>query len=163
MNELTPVSTTGTAFQPFASPAGWLRQEIDRLFENFEEPARNVFNLGLRGIVPNPALEMTEDDKAYHLAVELPGIDEKDVEISVADGILTIAGEKKESHESKSNGCLMSERRYGKFTRRVSLPADVAQEKINAVFKRGVMHITMNKDKNAAPRTRKIAISVAKD
>jgi HSP20 family protein len=163
MNEVTPASATGTAVQPFAGPASWLRQEIDRLFDNFEEPARNVFNLGLRGIVPNPALEMTEDDKAYHLAVELPGIDEKDVEISVADGVLTIAGEKKESSERKSNGYIMSERRYGKFTRRVSLPADVAQEEIEAVFKRGVMQITMHKDQNAAPRTRKIAISVAKD
>jgi HSP20 family protein len=163
MNELNPVPATSSMFQPLAAPASWLRHEIDLLFDTIEEPARNVFNFGVRGMLPNPALEMTEDEKGYHLAVELPGLDEKDVEITVADGVLTIAGEKKEAHERKTNGYLLSERRYGKFARRLSLPDDVDPAKISATFRRGVMTVTMTKDAKAAPRTRKIAIEVAKD
>lgn len=163
MNELNPIAQNGSNVQPFVGPANWLRHEIDRLFDTFEAPARTVFGLGGRGAMPMPALEMTEDKKGYSLAVELPGMDEKDVEIGVADGVLTISGEKKEEQERKENGYLLSERRYGQFVRKVALPDDVDPAGISAAFKRGVLKISMAKDSGKSPRTRKIAIEAAKD
>lgn len=158
MNDLTPSTMTRSNMQPTASPGTWLRQEIGRLFEDFEGPARSVFNFGLRGLAPIPALEMIEEDDDYSLSVELPGIDEKDVEISVADGVLCVSGESKQDEDRKEDGLIISERRYGSFTRKVALPPDADQQDIKAKFKRGILKIKIAKDSDAAPRTRKIEI-----
>src|SRR6185369_7476349 len=94
-------------------PMGWLRSEIDRLFDDFGRPGQSIFNFGNRTTLPVPALDMVEDEKAYRLTAELPGLKEDDVEISIADGVLTISGEKKEESERKDKGFMLSERRYG--------------------------------------------------
>ena len=104
---------------------------------------------------------MVDDEKAYRLTAELPGLDEKDVEINIADGVLSISGEKKEEEERKEKGFLLSERRYGSFQRQVSLPVDVDPEGIKAQFRDGVLTVTLAKDEKAAARTRKIAIERA--
>jgi HSP20 family protein len=153
MNDLTPASA---ARRQTVAPLGWLRTEIDRLFDDFG-PARSLFNFG--GAAPVPALEFASGDKEYRLAAELPGLKNEDVEISVADGLLTLKGEKREAEEHKEDGYLMSERRYGKFERRLSLPDDVDTDKIEAVFTKGVLTITLPKSANAHERARKIAIS----
>jgi HSP20 family protein len=153
MNDLTP--STAPRRQTVA-PFGWLRTEIDRLFDDFV-PARSLFNF--TGGMPVPALELASGDKEYRLTAELPGLKDEDVEISVADGILTLKGEKREAEEHKEDGCLMSERRYGKFERRVALPADVDSDKIEAAFKKGVLTITLPKSADAHERARKIAVT----
>ena len=104
---------------------GWLRSEIDRLFDDFGRPGQSIFNFGNRTTLPVPALDMIEDEKAYRLTAELPGLKEDDVEISIADGVLTISGEKKEESERKDKGFILSERRYGAFRRQIGLPNDV--------------------------------------
>src|SRR5437868_7124323 len=92
-----PASSIRDLATQIAEPMGWLRSEIDRIFDDFGRPARSGFNFGPRSpLAPVPALEMVEDDNAYRLTAELPGLAEKDVEISVADGVLSISGEKKE-------------------------------------------------------------------
>jgi HSP20 family protein len=141
-----------------SEPMGWLRSEIDRLFDDFGRPRQSIFNFGNRGSIPVPALEMIEDDKAYKLTAELPGLKEDDVEISVGDGVLTISGEKKEESERKDKGFMLSERRYGSFHRQVALPADVDPNGIKARFDKGVLTLTLAKDENVAPRKQKIAI-----
>lgn len=157
MNDQTPVPVKGrTAHE---TPLGWLRTEIDRLFDDFGRPARSIFNFGLGGFAPVPALEMAEKDKEYRLTAELPGMKEDDVEISVADGTLTISGEKREEEERKDEGFLLSERRYGAFERRIALPADIDPDAVTAEFRKGVLTITLPKAPNAADRTRKIAIT----
>jgi HSP20 family protein len=158
MNDLTPSTMTRNNAQPVTTPGTWLRQEIGRLFEDFEGPARSVFNFGLRGLAPVPALEMVKDGKGYSLTVELPGMDEKDVDISVADGVLTVSGENKEEDDRKEDGYIISERRYGAFTRKVALPADADPDDIKAKFKRGVLKINIARDSDAAPQARKIEI-----
>src|SRR3546814_13249008 len=78
--------------RPLGEPLGWLRTEIDRLFDDFGRPTRSVFNFGQRGLAPVPALDMVDDEKAYRLTAELPGLAEKDIDISVADGVLRKTG-----------------------------------------------------------------------
>jgi len=142
-------------------PVGWLRSEIDRLFDDFGRPGQNIFSFANRGGIPVPALEMIEEDKAYRLTAELPGLKEDDVEITIADGMLTISGEKKEESERKEKGFMLSERRYGSFQRQVGLPADVNPKGIKAKFDKGVLTVTLAKDEKAAPRKQKIAIEKA--
>jgi HSP20 family protein len=167
MNDPTPAPPTKAPPAPslrdlasqIGEPMSWLRSEIDRLFEDFGRPARSVFNFGPRSLLaPAPALELVDDDKSYRLTAELPGLQEQDVEISVAEGVLSISGEKKEEAERKDKGLLISERRYGSFQRQIQLPADVDPEKIKAQFKDGVLTVTLAKDEKAATRKRKIAI-----
>jgi HSP20 family protein len=159
MNDVTTTPAKAVAKNPSTevSPIGWIRNEIDRLFEDFGRPARSMFfNPPLTA--PVAALELSEGKEEYKLSAELPGLSEDDVDIAVADGVLTISGEKKEEKERKENGYLMSERRYGSFRREIALPGDVDPNAIKAKFKNGVLSVTMAKDKNATPRTRKIAI-----
>lgn len=110
MNDQTPVPVKSRTAQE--TPLGWLRTEIDRLFSDFDRPARGIFNFGLSALAPVPALDMAEKDKEYLLTAELPGMKEDDVEISIADGMLTLSGEKREEAERKEEGFLLSERRY---------------------------------------------------
>src|SRR3546814_12892113 len=105
----TPVS------QPRDRPMDWLRGEIDRLFEDFGRPASSIFSFGNRSpAAPVPAVELVDDDKAYRLTAELPGLSEQDIAVSIADGVLDISGEKKEESERKDKGYRSEERRVGK-------------------------------------------------
>jgi HSP20 family protein len=160
MNEVTTpkaaVPTASQARTDWISPMGWLRNEIDRLFEDFGRPSRSAFSFGVSAT--NPAMELKDEEKAYRLTAELPGLGDKDVDISVADGVITIAGEKKEEKSEKDNGYVLSERRYGSFRRQLALPSDVNPDAIKASFKDGVLTVNLPKDENAKPRERKIAI-----
>jgi Molecular chaperone (small heat shock protein) len=162
MNEITktPPARTPANRLPLTEggPMGWLRGEIDRLFDDFGRPGQSIFSFAPRIVGPVPALELTDDGKAYQLTAELPGLTDKDVNIEVADGVLTISGEKKEESERKDDGFLLSERRYGSFKRQISLPADVDADAIKAKFQHGVLSLTLGKDEKAAERSRKIAI-----
>lgn len=157
MNDLTPAPMKS---QPaaFDQPLGWLRSEIDRLFDDFRRPVRSVFNFGSTDFGPVPAVEMTEHDKDYRLTAELPGMKEDDIEIAVADGEITISGEKREEEERRDKGFMLSERRYGAFERRLALPADVDPDRISAEFRKGVLEVTLPKDAEIAGRTRRIEI-----
>lgn len=160
MNEQTALPTERRRHDLLASPPiGRLRDEIDRLFDDFglTFPARNIFALPHRATL-NPAVELTEADGGYELSIELPGLEEKDVEIEVSEGVLTVAGEKREESEKKDRGYIISERRYGSFRRQLTLPADVDTDTIKADFRQGVLKLTMKKDEEARGRTKKIKI-----
>ena len=104
MNDLTPATAPARpAPAPLATPLGWLRTEIDRLFDDFGGPARSIFNFGA-ALGPVPALEVSDQGKEYRLTVELPGLEDKDVDVSIADGILTISGEKRDESQHKDEG-----------------------------------------------------------
>jgi HSP20 family protein len=144
--------------EPLA-PLTRLRDEIDRLFEDFSfaRPPRSIFAFGAPAALV-PAMELAARDGGYELTLELPGIEEKDIDIEFADGVLTVSGEKREESEKKDNGYLMSERRYGSFRRQLTLPADADPDTIEAKFKRGVLKLTIKKDEKAAERAKKIKI-----
>ncbi len=164
MTDQVPVSMSkGTSVSRSRDrPMDWLRGEIDRLFEDFGRPPASIFNIGNRQpAAPVPAAEMVDDGKAYRLTVELPGLNEQDIAVSLADGILNISGEKKEETEHKDKGYLFSERRYGSFHRQLSLPSDVDQNGITAQFKDGILTVVLAKDENVPAHSRKIEISKA--
>jgi HSP20 family protein len=149
--------------EQFVEPFARLRNEIDRVFEDI--PARfPAFAIPSRltALLPTPAVEMTETDKAYKVSVEVPGIAPKDIEVEVEKGLLVIKGEKKEEREEKERHFARSERSYGAFERRISLPADAELDKIAAKTADGVLKITIPRDKKAAPARRKIEIKGAK-
>ena len=157
MTENTPVRSKETPVAVTESPFGWLRQEIDRLFEDFGRPARGLAAIG-SAFGPVPAVELVDDEKEYRLTAELPGMKEDDVEVSFAEGVLTLKGEKREETERRDAGFMLSERRYGAFERRVRLPGDVDPDKIDARFTKGVLTVTVGKDEKA-PKARKIAVT----
>ncbi len=156
----TKIATRRTGALPVSSPMGWLRTEIDRLFDDFSGPGRSLFDFGPRVMrAPVPALELADREKEYRLTVELPGISEKDISISLTDGILTISGEKKEDQERKEDGYVVSERCYGSFKRQLTVPGDVDIDTITAKFKDGVLTVTLPKDEHARARSRKIEVA----
>ena len=130
---------TEQLIEPFTQ----LRTEVDRLFESF--PFR-LPTLKLGRMAGVPALEMSETDKGYKVTAELPGIDPENVEVTYEDGLLRIAGEKKEEREENERGYRLSERSYGAFERLVELPSGADPEKIDAKFKNGVLTINFAKN-----------------
>ncbi|NNC71494.1 MAG: Hsp20/alpha crystallin family protein [Sphingomonadaceae bacterium] len=144
-------------------PLGWFRDEFDRFVGELRQPHWSPFNwspgnFALQGLMPLPAIDMREDDKTYRLSAELPGLDEEDIEVNVADGMLTLSGEKRDERDEKDKGFMLRERRYGSFERRVTLPSDADPDNVTAKFDHGVLTITVAKDEKAADRVRKIAI-----
>lgn len=141
-------------------PLRGLQNEVDNIFENFFRDFN--FAPSLRGWNENnlysPNLDISETDKAYHLALELPGVDEKDIEVSISGDLLTIKGEKKLEEESKEKNYHRIERTYGSFQRSLSLPAEVDQNKVKADFKNGVLKIEIPKSEKTQPSVKKIDI-----
>lgn len=106
----------------------------------------------------DPAIDIRENDDGFDLTAELPGIDKDDVNISLNDNVLTISGEKKNSVDKENVRCYQSERVFGKFERSFRLPNESDQEKIEANFKNGMLHLNIPKREKAKPKERKIEI-----
>lgn len=152
-----------------AVPDVWqsFRTEMDRLFDRFGAgfgfpSLRRMFDAGppYEGAFgfATPMVDFSEDDTAYKLTAELPGADEKDIEVGVTDEILTIKGEKKQEKEEKTKNYYMSERSYGSFQRAFALPKGVEHDKIAAQFSKGVLTITMPKTAAAQSQRKKIEV-----
>lgn len=149
--------------EQFLEPLSQLRTEVDRVFDDF--PVRwPTFNLSprLAAFLPSPAVEMTETDKAYKITVEVPGIPADRIDVEAEKGLLVIKGEKKEEREEKERDYTRSERSYGSFERRISLPADAELDAIHAKASDGVLKITIPRDHKAVPSRRKIEIKHTK-
>ncbi|HUO88950.1 MAG TPA: Hsp20/alpha crystallin family protein [Rhizomicrobium sp.] len=144
----------GWPFEPFSS----FRQEIDRLFDDFFAPSRGVAAPGGNGGMLRPSIEMTEDDKAYHVTAELPGLDMKDINLDLRENTLSISGEKKSEKTEQGEGTHYSERTYGRFERMIALPDEVDADKVDAHFKNGVLTIDLPKNPRAVEKARKIEI-----
>ena len=149
---------------------GDLRRDMDRMFDQlwrggFGLPMfRRMFwpeaaASGESGFAfTSPALDFAEDDKAYHLTAELPGLNDKDIDLTISDDMLTISGEKREEKEEKQKDYHWTERRFGSFRRAVQLPAHIDRDKIEANFKNGVLSVTLPKTPEAITRQRKIEV-----
>jgi HSP20 family protein len=105
-----------------------------------------------------PAIDFSEDDKAYHIAAELPGMTEKDIDVSLSGDTLTIRGEKRDEREEKTKNYHLSERRYGSFQRSFTVPAGVDRDNIDASFSAGVLKLTLPKTADAVKQQRKIEV-----
>ena len=106
-----------------------------------------------------PRMDVSETDKEIEVTAELPGLEEKDIQLNFADNVLTIRGEKKNEREEKEKDYHLIERSYGSFTRAVQLPAGVNADDIKAVMSKGVLKVTVPKPGPA--QTRKIDIKPA--
>lgn len=160
MNDVSNAPAAPAPERATPNPVGWLRSEIDRLFDDFSvgRPARSIFNFPISIETLRPAADLVDDGKAYRLSVELPGLKQEDIDIEYREGTLTISGDKKEESERKENGCILNERRFGSFRRQMSLPGDIDPSGIKADYKDGVLTLTMAKDENSAIKPRKIQI-----
>lgn len=107
-----------------------------------------------------PTVDITEDEKALHVKAEVPGIDEKDLNVTLENNVLTISGEKKEERkeEKKDDRYIVSERRFGSFYRSIRLPEGVKADKIEAKFKNGVLNIEIPREESAPPKKIKIDV-----
>ena len=152
MTDLTPAKQPVTP-----SPVKWLRDEIDRLFDDVGRSAGDLGRL-VSSTLSDPAAEMIERGKDYRLSLELPGIKEDDVRITVTEGCLVIAGEKREDDHRREGQLVISERRYGTFERRLTLPQGVDQDKIEAHFSKGVLTVILPKGQDAPDRVKRIEI-----
>ena len=108
-----------------------------------------------------PAVDLVESEKAYEITAELPGMDEKNIEVKVADGTLTIKGEKQEEKEEKKKDYYLRERSFGSFERSFAIPEGVDVDKIEASFKKGVLTLTLPKKPEAQKPAKKIDIKAA--
>ncbi len=106
-----------------------------------------------------PRVDIDEDKDAVRLAADLPGIDPKAVEISIEDDVLTLKGERKREVRGEANGFHRTERFFGSFERRFSLPQTVAREKIEASYKDGVLYLTLPKREEVKPKKIQVAVS----
>ena len=156
-------------FEETWQPLARLRADMERMFEDFFSGVSSSLS-GRKGAVEPfrtvermftgsaPAVDLVEKENAYEMSAELPGLDDKDVRLSLKDDVLTLSGERKEQTEEKKQGYHFSERRFGAFRRSFRLPDDVDQDKIEANFKKGVLTITLPKNPEAAKNEKKIEV-----
>lgn len=134
-----------------------LHRDVNRLFDDvfrgFGVPALSGWGRSLEW----PTIELSETDKEIRVTAELPGMDEKDVDISVDDNVLSIRGEKRSETEDKERG--YSERSYGRFERHIGLPRGIEQDRASATFNKGVLTIVLPKSAEAIESRRSIPIN----
>src|ERR1700709_1251994 len=147
LKSLVPFREGGALMRPDFGLFG-LHREIDRLFSEF---AQGVGSGGVQSIIPN--IEITETDKAIEVSAEMPGLERKDVEISIEDDTLTIRGEKKiEEDNNKDKNVQHSERSYGVFLRVLQLPPGIDPASVQATMSNGVLKITIPKPAKSEPK-----------
>lgn len=148
-------------------PLMTLRDEVDRLFENFFPATRGMFELdpfrriggafrALGDIAPEVDVKETED--RIEITAELPGMDENDVNVSLREGVLSITGEKKVERKEEKADYHLSERSYGSFTRAFRLPDSIDAEHIGADFSKGVLTVTVPKRAEVKSQEKKIEV-----
>jgi HSP20 family protein len=109
----------------------------------------------------SPASEASQDDNGYRISVELPGVAEEDIHLTVEDGMVEVKGEKKTSREEKGETWYFSERQFGSFTRSFRLPADADQAGVRAEVKNGVLTVVIPKKQQSEPTPKRIPIAKA--
>jgi HSP20 family protein len=156
-----------STWRPFDS----LHREIDRLFEDFgrgfwRSPfGRDAFDLEplrrLGGALKTPAVDILDKAEAYEITADLPGLDEKNIDVQLVNGTLTIKGGKTEEKEEEKENYYLKERHFGSFERSFTVPQDVEAEKIHARFEKGVLTVTLPKTAAAQKPAKKIDVKAA--
>ncbi len=140
---------------PSLDPWRSFRREMDRLFDQVW-PGGFAFPSLRRAF--EPAMDLVEDDRAFRITAELPGLSEKDIDVTISGDMLTIKGEKREEREEKGRNYYVSERRFGSFQRSFTLPEGVDRDKIEAKFQDGVLTLTLPKTPEAVKQQKKIEV-----
>ena len=151
-------------------PAYSLQREMNRVFDDFfrswDMPTLSrpfeLYPFGaLENNALNPRIDVSETDKEVRISAELPGLTEKDIDVSLTKDMLTIKGEKKQEQEENVKGWYRMERSYGTFMRSIALPCEVDEEHCNATFKNGVLTVSLSKTAQAQSNTKNIPVKPA--
>jgi len=156
---------------PFSKKTIPIRHETENPFALFNKDMDTMFNDFFRGFDIEPAwsrkpgsftprIDVTESEKEINVAAELPGIDEKDIDLTVTRDSLTIKGEKKEEREDNGKDYYRMERSYGSFSRTIPLPVEVETDHASASYKKGILSIKIPKSARAIEEKKKIAVKV---
>ncbi len=143
-----------TGMDPFFSIGRALQRSLDDTW-------RGLPTLPMEAAAMNVDIDVKEDEKAFHVSADLPGLTEKDIDVSFDDGLLTIRGEKKVEREEKKDTWHIIERSSGSFARRLTLSADIDASKIDAKFDKGVLTVTLPKLPEEKSSARKIEIKTS--
>lgn len=141
-----------------STPGVWNVPDIDEMFERaFRNPLSLLDEFQVTPTMDrewfSPQVDVEENDDAYLLSVDLPGVKKDDVRVDLADDVLTISGERKREEEQKDrDGVHRYERMYGKFQRRFTLPSTIDVDKVEANMEDGVLRIALPKSESAKPR-----------
>jgi HSP20 family protein len=142
----------------YSDPFVSFRREVDRMFDDFFTATNR------RGLQPwnagaiTPRIDISEADKELVITAEMPGLDEKDFEVTLVGDLLTIKGEKKTEHEDRNGGAYYVERRYGSFSRSVRLPFAAGDQQVEANYDRGVLTVRVPKPPEAQRHVRRIEV-----
>jgi HSP20 family protein len=140
-------------------PFTQMRREIDQMFNGMLGDWTGPMNLLDRRLGSwMPQVDVSETAKEIRVTAELPGMEEKNLEVSLVEGALTIKGEKSEEHEEEKGDVHRSERQYGMFERTIPLPSEVDADKVKASFEKGVLKIALPKTKEAQSNRRVIPV-----
>ena len=157
--------TESELLRPLMGLRNQIEDMFDRYFQGWSDLSPQIGRMwdiepgfGLKGFMRTPTIDMSETDKGYEITAELPGIDEKDLEVNVTDDVLTLEGDKREEREEKKKDYYVQERRYGQFRRSLRLPQDADTEKINARFDKGVLSVEIPRT-GTKKQGRKISVS----
>ncbi|GAB61040.1 MAG: Hsp20/alpha crystallin family protein [Candidatus Jettenia sp.] len=128
-----------------------LQNEMNRMFDRFFKGSDlSEFGMETGGWIP--PIDLSETNEKVTVKAEIPGIDPKDIDISIQENTLLIKGEKKEEKEEKNKSFYRMERRYGSFSRSIPLPPSVDSNKVTAEYKNGVLEITLQKKEEVKPK-----------
>lgn len=150
-------------YESFFQEMDSFHKEMDRLFEDFwKGSGRHTFMTKPwhHGDL-TPRVDETEDEKAFHIKVELPGMDKDDVDVTLSGGVLTIRGEKKREEEEKGKDFYRKERSFGSFNRSLPVLMDVDESKIEAKFEKGILYIELPKTEEAQKKVKHISVQAA--
>lgn len=154
LKSLMPIGRQRAAARWPETPFTDLQREIDRLFEDF---TRGYAPAGATTLTPR--MDVIESDTEIELTAELPGLEEKDVQVNYADGVLSIRGEKSAGKEEKDKNYRLIERSYGSFERSLQLPPGVDPDTIKATIAKGILTVTVPKP--APAQVKKIGVKAA--
>lgn len=157
-NNQVPSVYRGDDIDPFLSLHRDVNKLFDEVFRGFGAPS--LFGQMTARSGTWPRVEFSENDKEIRVMAEVPGLEDKDVEVLLEDGVLTLRGEKKSEAEDKDRQ--FSERYYGRFERRIGLGREIDEDKVAATFKNGLLTITLPKTEKAQANAKRIAISSEK-
>jgi HSP20 family protein len=145
--------------RPVEHPFDVLHREMDRLFDAFAGGHMEPFSLlEMRDAGFSPRINVTEDDESINISAELPGMDEKDIELTVGKDAVILTGEKKSEKENKGKGYYRMERSYGTFSRTIPLSSEVDEDRVEARFSRGVLNVKLPKTVEAQSAYKKVEI-----
>jgi HSP20 family protein len=160
MYDLTQQTSWSRTAMPFDPNGGFLsamRKEIDHIFDEFG--GRSSTSSASQSVAPR--MSVSETEGSVEIATELPGVEEKDIEIALNEDVLTIKGEKRLERDEQNADYYRQERSFGRFARSITLPFEPDPKTVKTVFARGVLKITLPKSATVKQQTIRIPVKAA--